>query len=449
MNKSSLAGNSLGINESIIMGVAGAAPAFSVSAVTSTLVASVHTLAPASVLYCGILLFGITLAFLNLNKINTNAGASYAWISVIFNPTLGFFAGWALLVCSAVFMVSGSIPAATATLLLIEPKLANMPGWVTFVAALWLTVISAILFKGIKSASYLQVLMTGTEMIILIAIIIGSIIQFSHLPAHEVSINWFSITDFTPHSFATGALTAVFLFWGWDVTLNLNEETQNAKFAPGWGALWSVIIIMVIMMCFFISALLVLNDHEIQQAGTNILFTIADKIFPRPWSYLAVLAVVLSSVGTLETTILQFTRTLFAKSRDGVLHKRYATIHHSRNTPWVGIVFIWIIGIVFLFLSSWFTTVSIIIQDSVKAIGFQVAFYYSLTGFACAWYYRLKWNGIMEGLIYVLWPILSSLFLIYIALFSISTFDWVTNMVGIGGLAIGMVPFITNYKQIR
>ena len=89
--KSKLAANSLGIGQSIIMGTAGAAPAFSVSVVTATLIASVSTMAPASVFYCGFIMFGITLAFIHLNKMSVNAGASYAWITQVFGQHLGFF----------------------------------------------------------------------------------------------------------------------------------------------------------------------------------------------------------------------------------------------------------------------------------------------------------------------------------------------------------------------
>ena len=431
------------------MGTAGAAPSFSIAAVTAALVASIGTLAPASILYCGFIMFGITLAFMHLNKVIVNAGASYAWVSRIFGQNLGFFAGWALLVSSAVFMVSGSIPAATATLLLVAPDWVNSPGWVTFVAALWLTIISAVTLKGIKPTSYLQVLMTGVEVLILIAIILGGAIQFAKQPAHAFSLSWLSLTSFTPHSFTTGALTALFLYWGWDVTLNLNEETKNTKHAPGMGAFWSVLIIILLFVCFSIVALLVLSDSEIQQSGTNIIFAIADKIFPRPWSYLAVLSVILSTAGTLETTIVQFTRTMFAEGRDGALHQRYAKLHQTWDTPWVAILFIWGFGMLFLFLSSNFSTVSIIIRDSVNAIGFQVAFYYSLTGFACAWYHRLIWKTMLELIGYIIWPIISSLFLIFIALFSIPTFDLVTNIVGLGGLVLGVVPFLWNYRTIK
>ncbi|MFI4963310.1 MAG: amino acid permease, partial [Legionellales bacterium] len=156
--KQTLAANSLGVGESVIMGTAGAAPAFSLSATMAAFIALVGILAPASILYCGIIMFGISLSFMHLNKMVANAGTSYAWVSKIFGRLLGFFAGWAVLVSSAVFMVSGSIPAATTTLLLIAPEQVNNPVWVNGVAAFWLTLIAAITVKGIKPASYLQVI---------------------------------------------------------------------------------------------------------------------------------------------------------------------------------------------------------------------------------------------------------------------------------------------------
>ena len=442
-----LAADSLGVWESIVMGTAGAAPAFSISATTVALVAAVGTLAPASILYCGIFMFGITLAFIHLNKVDVNAGASYAWVSKIFGKKLGFFAGWAVLTSSAIFMVSGSIPAATATLLLFGPDLAHNTVYVTAIAALWVTLISAVTLKGIKPTSYLQSIMTGAEVIILIAIIIGGAIAFSRQPVHQFSLSWLSLTSFTPSLFATGALSAVFLYWGWDVTLNLNEETKNAQRIPGLGAFWSVVILILVFVSFVIVALLVLSDAEILNSNTNILFIIADKIFPRPWSYLAVLSIILSSIGTLETTILQFTRTMFAQGRDNSLNARYSKLHSSWNTPWVAIFFIWGFGMIFLFLSSYFSSVYLIIKDSVNAIGFQVAFYYSLTGFACAWYYRKMWKNLYELLIYVVWPVLSSVFLLLIAGISFPTFDDITCIVGLGGLMLGIFPFMLNYYR--
>src|SRR5262249_18929575 len=151
----------------------------------------------------------------------------------------------------------------------------------------------------------------------------------------------------------------------WDVTLNLNEETRDASRAPGHGAVAAMVIVLLLFLTFAIACLLVLDDTEIEQSSTNVVFAVADKLFPRPWSYMAVLAVMLSTVGTLETSILQFTRTMYAKGRDGALHPRYALLHKGWRTPWVATSLIVLIGLGLLLLSSSFATVNLIIKDSV------------------------------------------------------------------------------------
>jgi amino acid transporter len=96
--KPDLAKNSLSTLESAIMGIAGTAPAFSVAVTTAAIVASVGTLSVGSIFYCGLIMFGIMLAFIHLNKITPHAGAAYAWVGHVFGKKWGFFAGWGLLV---------------------------------------------------------------------------------------------------------------------------------------------------------------------------------------------------------------------------------------------------------------------------------------------------------------------------------------------------------------
>jgi amino acid transporter len=442
--------DAIGFGESVVMGIAGTAPAFSVAATTATLITAVGVLSVASLLYCGLIMFGITIAFMHLNRVITNAGASYAWVGQIFNPALGFLAGWAVLVATAVFMVSGTIPAATATLTLIAPHYVNHTGMVTFVAALWLLLVGSVIVKGIKPTSYTQVVMTTIEVGVLVAVIISALIQYSHQPAHSFSWRWFSPSAFTPTLFATGALVSLFFFWGWDVTVNLNEETRDSASAPGRGAMTAMIIAMLLFMSFAVAVLLVMSDAEIEQAGTNVLFVLAEKLFPHPWSYMAVIAVMFSSVGTLETSILQFTRTMYAKARDGALQPRYAKLHKEWKTPWVATSVIVGIGLTLLFLASYFPSINLIIEDSVKAIGFQVAFYYGLAGFACVWHFRKQAvQGLAPFFILFLWPAGSASFLVFIVCYSIPTFDVVTLLIGIGGIAIGVIPMMLNRLRSR
>ena len=442
-----LAKESLGTFESAIMGIAGTAPAFSVAVTTATIVASVGVLSVGSIFYCGLIMFGIMLAFFHLSKITPHAGAAYAWVGHVFGPTWGFFTGWGLLVASIFFMVSATIPAATSTLVLLAPDFVENTVWVTGTAAIWLTLVTIVVTKGIKHASYTQLILTGIETAVVFALIIGAFIQYGGKPAHPPSIIWFSPFSFTPQLFATGALTAIFFYWGWDVTMNLSEETKtNVSGKPhpaSLGAFWAMLNLILFFIIMMIVVLIVLSDEEIAQANTNVLYAIANKLFPTPWNYLAVLSTILSTVGTIETQILQFSRSMFAMARDDMLHPRYARVHAEWQTPWVATFVIWFLGVFLLFSSSYMPSVKKILESSILAIGFQICFYMSLAGFACAWHYRHEWrSGISAAVSYILWPLMAALFMVFIALYSIPTFDAVTNILGVGGILLGFIPLL-------
>jgi amino acid transporter len=434
----------LGLGESVVMGVAGSGPAYSVATTAAVLIGAVGMLAPASLLYCGLIMFGIVFAFRQLNRLEPNAGATYSWVTSIFSPAIGFFAGWAVIVGSVLFMVSGTLPAASATLKLLQPGLADNQTAVTLTAAGWMVVIGAIVAKGIKLSSYTQIAFTVFEVGVLALLVVLAAAGF--VPAaHAYSPTWFTGAGFTPGLFASGAAIALFAFSGWDVTVNLNEETRDGGRIAGLGSIAAAAITLVLLVGFNAVALGVLTDSEIDQAGVNIVLALAEKLIPGPWAYVAVIAVMLSTVGTLETSILQFTRTVLAMGRDNVLHPRYARLHQTYRTPWLATLLITMLGLLLLLLSSYLSGIKTVIGDSVNALGFQIAFYYGLAGLACAWHFRKQaLTGLGQFILLLAWPLLGVGFCLFIAVYNVPTFDRTTNVVGLGGIAIGIIPYLAS-----
>jgi amino acid transporter len=444
----SLKRDALSLPEVVVMGIAGTAPAYSMAATTATLVAAVGALAPASLLICGVVMFGVAFAFLHLTHIDPNAGAAYIWVKDILHPVLGFFAGWAMLVMSALFMVSGTVPAATAILQIVAPGFVQNIMAVTCIAALLMISISLVVLEGIKISSHFQVALTLIEIFIVIWLIIAAVMASSAHPVHVLNLSLLLGLDFTPSLFLSGALIAVFFYAGWDVTANLNEETREARRNGGLASVLAMLALMLMLIGFSAACLLTLTDDEIQKAGTDVVTVVADKILPSPWSSLAVIAVLLSTVGTLETNVLQFTRMLFAMARDGVFAERYARVHSVHQTPWLSTVLVAIIGLVLLFLSSFLSSVNVIMKDFASALGFQIAFYYAVSCLACAWHMRAQFRTPRLFLTGVLWPLVSAIFLLAVAICSIPGFDNITLLVSLGSLGLGIVPFILSRMRL-
>jgi amino acid transporter len=148
--------------------------------------------------------------------------------------------------------------------------------------------------------------------------------------------------------------------------MNLSEETKTSvsgkPHPASLGAFWAMLNLILFFIIMMIVVLIVLSDEEIAQANTNVLYAIANKLFPTPWNYLAVLSTILSTVGTIETQILQFSRSMFAMARDDMLHPRYARVHAEWQTPWVATFVIWFLGVFLLFSSSYMPSVKKILE---------------------------------------------------------------------------------------
>ena len=310
-------------------------------------------------------------------------------------------------------------------------------------------VIGAVVAKGIKISSYTQIFFTVFEVGVIALLVVFAVVGFGPAPVHTYSLSWFTGGGFAPGLFATGAGIALFAFSGWDVTVNLNEETRDGARIAGSGSIVAAAITVALLVGFNAVALRVLTDAEIENAGVNIVSALAEKLMPHPWDYFAVIAVMLSTVGTLETSILQFTRTLFAMGRDKVLHPRYARLHQTYRTPWLATVLITMLGLLLLFLSSYLSGIKTVIGDSVNAVGFQIAFYYALAGLGCAWHFRKQaLTGLGQFIFLLAWPLLGVGFCLFIAVYNVPSYDLTTNVLGIGGIAIGIVPYLWSRSRL-
>lgn len=429
--------------ELLVMGVAGSAPGYTIAVTTSALLTVAGTLSPGALLIFAIPMLGIAVAYKALNKRHAHAGAAYQWTTVYFGKFLGFLSGWALLVAAMVFMVTGSLPLATSTLDFFDPALANNVVLSAAVASAWFVVIALVLIVGIEITSRVQVVMTTIELIILAAVIVAAFVHTAQVgAANAFRWSWFGF-GYTPGSFAASALVVIFFYWGWDVTSNLAEETKNAHDNAGNGGFASIFVTIAFYIGFVFAALFLFSLSEGQSFNANIIYNIAVAAgLGRTGGLLASMAVILSSIATLETTMLQFSRMLFAMGRDGAMPTVFGMVDAQTKTPVRAMLVLVGVGLLLLWGSSLMPTVNSIIADSVRAVGILVAYYYGLAGLVAAWVFRNSYKeSLTRWIVLSLFPALSALMLMGLGAYAITTFDLVTNIVGIGGFVVGIVFF--------
>src|SRR4030081_3565746 len=102
-------------------------------------------------------------------------------------------------------------------------------------------------------------------------------------------------------------------------------------------------------------------------------------MFNQPWASLAVLALVSSTVATLQTTLLPSARTAFSMGRDGTLNRFWGKVHPRYRTPALATLIFGGLTIVIAFIDLKLDKLNAIVAAGVLAIGILVAYYYGMT----------------------------------------------------------------------
>src|SRR5581483_1318109 len=173
-----------------------------------------------------------------------------------------------------------------------------------------------------------------------------------------------------------GMLLGVFLYWGWDTGVSVNEESQNSADGPGRSALTSTLVLIGIFLLVSVAAQ--------SFAGTGYLGNAnnANDIFSAGLArgvlgslhFLLTIAVLTSATAATQTTILPAARAALSMARRGAIPKRFGQIHATNLVPgsatiWAGVLsLIWFVGIELLSTN--------VLADCVAGLGFLVCYYY-------------------------------------------------------------------------
>jgi amino acid transporter len=387
------------------------------------------------------------------------------------HPILGYLAGWSLVTASIIFGLVSTVPASTSLLSLFtnDDKIISNVHYTTLVGAGIFVFMVGIIAYGIKFTAKAQIIMTVTELGLLW---VFDVLAFLHHPhAHKFSWNWFSFSQIKSYSIpdnvvgtaasfdpkyvvATGlgailigAVSGAFFYWGWDVTANLNEETKDGASTAGKGGLFGVIFVFATFLLTIVAINMVLSDATLSSSG-SVLSDFAAVIVPGWFGKFIVVSVLLSTVATIETQMIQVTRTLFSMGREYSMPTSFGQVHKKFQTPWNATVFTTVFVLLFFIGSQFIKSVNDIAQAGVAAIGIQICFYYALAAISVIVLYRRQLTRSIGTFFMVgVWPALSGLFLIAVLIKVIPTLDNLALWVGVGTVAIGVIPMTIYWAQ--
>ena len=397
----------LGLIPAVIIATASVAPAYSLAVTLVFVVRAVGLQAPVVAVLAFVPMLFTSIGYHQLNQADPDCGTTFTWAARAFRPGVGWAAGWAIIAADVLVMVSLARVAGQYGFLLFDARgIGSNPasGWVLLVGVLWIVVMTYISYRGIEVAANLQKVLLGIEVVMLFVLSVTALVHVAtgHAPAGYLTpgISWLDLGRIpTVSAFVRGIILMVFIYWGWDTALVVNEETRNTRRTPGLAAILSTVILLLTYALVIFSmqsfagikatgnglgnlknagdVLSVQGAHVFGTSGAGLVLT-----------HLLLLMVLSSAAAATQTTILPAARTTLSmavyKAMPGVLAK----VSPRYRTPAVSTVIMGAVSIIVYAAFNYAGNGSGVIGDAVVAIGLYIAFYYGLTGFTCAWSYR-------------------------------------------------------------
>ena len=437
--------DAVGLWSGLAIALDSTAPAYSLAAVIGIIVVGAGLQAPAILLLSFVPMCLVALAYSALNRSNPDCGTTFAWVTRAMGPWPGWVSGF--VVAATGILVIGSLAdvAASYVFLLVEwDSAATSKGAVAALTVVLIATMTACTMLGTQLSARMQNVMVLAQVSALLVFAVVAIVKVlgddGPAGAIDPSASWLNPLEISSFSvLAAGMLTGVFIYWGWESALSINEETEHPTTAPGKAGVMATVILLATYVLVAVAVLSwsgVAGVTEFED-DLGILATQATGVLGTPLDKIVVLAVLTSALAATQTTILPASRTTLSMARHGALPAALGRVHPRYLTPHVGTIVIGVLA------TAWYLPLKFASEnflfDTITALGILIAFYYAITGFACVVFYRRQLReSVRSALLLGVAPLVGSLILT--AIFVKAIVDFANPDESYSGAILGVGP---------
>ena len=301
-------------------------------------------------------------SFAELGAMIPEAGGEYAYLRRAFGPVYGFLFGWmhsivgrpsslASIAAGMMRFLSFLIPVIAVPLFTVHIAIPGLTGWIKpydFVftwaqplAVVWLLIMTGVNYLGVRLGGAVQVFLT-TIKVTSVAIVIG-VAFFS--PASSQSG---SIQPFWPAGgMGGGAIFSGFLatlaaaLWAYDGWEDLNlvgSEVKDPEKNFPLALVGGVGFVAVVYLLFSAACLKVLPFESVA-SSQHIASDVVAQVSGRSAAAWITLAMVISALGSMNSSVLSGARVGYAMARDRIFFKIVGGIHEKFRTPGRSLIF--------------------------------------------------------------------------------------------------------------
>jgi len=272
-------------------------------------------------------------AFAELGALFPSAGGEYAFLRETYHPVVGFLFGWA----SLVMIQGGGLAAVATTFAQYLLRFGNAPaGHARVVAVASILLIALVNAVGVKLGSRLLNLLVVLKVSALAVLIVGGLALASRLPAPP-AVPGVSRPAGSLLAFGAALVPILFTYGGWQSVNSMAEEIRDPRRSVPRALVAGTLIVLAVYLLANLVYLETLGRDGLAATPTPAAHAVRRLFGPGAERWIAA-AIMVSTFGFLDLTLLAPTRIYFAMSRDGVFFPALGRLHPRFGTPYVAIL---------------------------------------------------------------------------------------------------------------
>ncbi|MCH4170010.1 MAG: APC family permease [Lactobacillus sp.] len=270
------------------------------------------------------------------------AGSVYAYAQRGINKTVGFLAGWMIIldyvfVPALLYVISANS---------LKSLLPNVPVWIWLVV--FILINTVINVRGIEFTAVANIVFLIGELLVLLLFLVLGIWGLTHGVGHGFTVKpLYDASQFNMSFVLTAVSVAVLSFLGFDGISTLAEETKGGNKTVGKAILWALLIVGVLFIVqTWVAALIIPDYHSFKDLDTAF-YTVAYQVGGTPLMYTTTIATILSwGFANALAAQAAISRILFGMARDGNLPKVLAKVHPKFRTPYISTILVAVVSLV-------------------------------------------------------------------------------------------------------
>ena len=276
------------------------------------------------------------LSYAELSSIFKKDSGEYDYIKDAFNKRLAFWIG-------ILIIFSGIVSAAAVALGFAGYFSSLFKTPIVFIAIILTLLMSFINYYGIKESSWFNVIATIVESIGLLIIIILSLKFIGNVDYFEMPNGFNGVLEATALIF--------FAFLGFETIVKLAEETKDPQKTIPKAVILSIIISSIIYVLVAVAAVSVLPWQELSKSSAP-LADVAQRSFGVEAGLVLAIIALFSTGNTVLISMVTSSRMMYGMAAEKGLPKRFALIDKKRKTPWLSILIVMIVTLLFVLIGD-------------------------------------------------------------------------------------------------